>query len=454
MFTYRLFLKITIFLLISKSSFSQEDSTQIAQHAGKGSPWSAHFQTTFVSQKHLAFRSLYRGTNSLADTLEPAAKSLTATLYLGRRLWKGAAVYVNPEIAGGKGLSYALGVAGALNGETYRVGEVAPRIFLARAYLEQHFPIGNTDYVYTEDEDNQVASRVPVNRFTIRAGKFAIADYYDHNRYSNDPRTQFLNWSIWANGAWDYPANTQGYTSGVVLEYANPRWEFRISTVAVPRLANYHLMEYNSHAHSETVELEHKYAISQRQGAVLLTLSHTSSQAPSYASGIEAISARDTALLNAFTGVVEHKKYGGKKNGVFLNIKQDISNDIGAFARLGWNDGKYATWAFTEIDQTATAGVTINGKRWKRREDAAGLALALNGISKPHREFLNAGGYGFIIGDGKLNYGKEFIMETFYNARITRFFWLTFDYQFVQNPGYNKDRGPVHAFALRGHVHI
>ncbi len=392
--------------------------------------------------------------NSLADTLEPAARSLTATLFLGRKLWKGAAVYVNPEIAGGKGLSYAQGVAGALNGETYRVGEVAPRIFLSRAYLEQYIPIGNTDYIYAEDDDNHVAGLIPVKRFTIRAGKFAIADYYDHNQYSSDPRTQFLNWSVWADGAWDYPANTQGYTSGVVLEYADPRWEFRLATVAVPKLANYHLMEYNSRAHSETIELEHKYAINQRRGAILVTLSHTNSQAPSYASGIAAIATRDTALLNVFTGATEHKEYGGRKTGVFLNLRQEISNDIGAFARLGWNDGKYATWAFTEIDNTTTAGVSINGSRWKRQEDAIGLAFALNGISKPHREFLRAGGYGFIIGDGKLNYGKEFILETYYNAQLTHFFWLSFDYQFVKNPGYNKDRGPVHVFALRGHVHI
>ena len=419
------------------------------------SKWSSHFQTTIITQTHSGFRSLYSGPYSLADSVEPIATSSTATLFLGRKLWKGAAFYFNPEVTGGKGLSFATGVAGALNGETYRVGEVEPKVFIARAYLQQHIPLGNTAYEYVADDANQVADKVPVNRITITAGKFAIADIYDDNTYSKDPRTQFFNWSVWANGAWDYPANTRGYTMGIIAELIKPRWALRISSVAVPRIANYHLMEYNiSKAHSETVELEHIFLFNKRLDNIRFTASQTFSQAPSYKDGLNAITANDNFLLDVIQGIDERKAYGGKKYGLGLNVEYELTKEMGFFSRLGWNDGKYATWAFTEIDQTVNAGLSIKGTKWKRQDDVFGIAGVVNGISKDHKEYLKAGGYGFIVGDGGLNYGNEMIVETYYNAKLTKFFWLTFDYQFVKNPGYNKDRGPVHVFGIRGHVEL
>ncbi|WP_300599100.1 carbohydrate porin [Niabella sp.] len=417
--------------------------------------WTAHFQTTVIAQKHSGFRALYSGMNSLADSVEPTATSLTATLFLGRRLWKGAAIYVNPEVSGGKGLSFAQGVAGALNGETYRVGEVAPQVFIARAYLQQHIPLGNTSYEKVSDDNNQLEDQLPASRITISAGKFAISDFYDANEYSNDPRTQFFNWSLWANGTWDYPANTRGYTEGVVVELIKPRWAVRLSTVAVPRIANYHLMEYRpGKAHSETLELEHQHSINSHKGKISFIISNTHTRAPSYADGMKALAVNDSFLLAVIKGNAENTRYGGKKLELGLNIAQEITHDIGFFSRLGWNDGQYASWAFTEIDHTINAGLSAKGSRWKRPDDVWGLAAGLNGISKPHRDFLKNGGYGFIIGDGRLNYGLEGILETYYNARLTRFLSVTFDYQFIRHPGYNKDRGPVHAFGLRGHIDI
>ena len=199
------------------------------------SNWTSHFQLTVIGQKHSGFPSPYKGENSLADSVEPAAVSLTSTLFLGRRLWKGAAIYVDPEVAGGKGLSFATGVAGALNGETYRVGATEPQVFIARAYLQQHIPLRNTDYEYVADDLNQLAGRIPTDRVMISIGKFAISDFFDYNSYGKDPRTQFFNWSIWANGAWDYPADTRGYTYGMVTELIKPSWSIRLSSVAVPR---------------------------------------------------------------------------------------------------------------------------------------------------------------------------------------------------------------------------
>ncbi len=417
------------------------------------SKWSDHFQVTVISQKHLSFPAKYSGANSLSDSAEPTATSLTATLFLGRKLWKGAAFYFNPEVSGGKGLSFAKGVAGALNGETYRVGEVAPEVFIARAYFQQNIPLGIKNEE-APDGINQVGEMIPSNRITISAGKFAVSDFFDDNVYAKDPRTQFFNWSLWANGSWDYPANTRGYTFGIVTELIKPTWALRLSTVAVPRIANFHLMEYNIHAHSETFEFQHSFSINKRKGNVRFMASDTHSRSPSYSEGIKAVDDNNFFLLNVINGSSENNKYGGRKYGLGLNVEQEITNDIGFFARAGWNDGKDVSWAFTEIDRDISGGFSIKGNKWKRAGDVVGIAGAINGISPGHQTFLEDGGYGFIIGDGKLNYGHEQIIEAFYNAGLSKFFWLTLDYQFVKNPAYNKDRGPVNVFGIRGHIEL
>ena len=432
-------------LFTSFTVFAQSNDT------AKNSNWSDHFQLTVISQRHPSFPAKYSGANSLSDSAEPTATSETATLFLGRKLWKGAFFYLNPEVSGGKGLSFAKGVAGALNGETYRVGEVAPEVFIARAYLQQNIPIGAATEEM-RDGINQVQSILPANRITITVGKFAISDFYDDNTYTKDPRTQFFNWALWANGSWDYPADTRGYTYGVVAELIKPAWALRLSTVAVPRIANFHLMEYNIHAHSETFEFQHRVSIHKRKGNVRFMASRTFSRSPSYVAGIHAIADKNTYLLNVINGSVENNQYGGSKYGLGLNVDQEISNDIGFFARVGWNDGKYASWAFTEIDRTLSGGFSIKGNKWKRAEDVLGMGTAINGISEDHQLFLKEGGYGFIIGDSKLNYGLESIIEAYYSAALLKFLWLTLDYQFIKNPGYNKDRGPVNVFGVRAHV--
>ena len=399
---------IVLYFLYGQYAAAQSaDSTQ-------QSPWTAHFQLTVISQSHSGFKAAYSGVNSLADSVERGATSVTTTLFLGRRLWKGAALYFNPELSGGRGLSYAVGVAGALNGETYRIGDPAPVVSVARTYIQQNIPLGSAGYERLEDGVNQVADRVPSRRITITTGKFSMSDLYDRNSYSHDPRTQFLNWSLMSNGAWDYPANTKGYTMGVVAELIEPGWALRLSSVAVPKIANHPEMEYVfGKAHSETAELERKLTLNERPGTIRLLFSYTASRAPSYKAGLAALSADDTTVLKVISGNAEGTSYGGRKTGICLNAEQEIAKGIGAFARVGWNDGQYATWAFTEIDQTAQAGLSFKGTRWKRDNDVAGIAAVVNGISADHRAFLKAGGYGFIIGDGALNYGHEAILETY-----------------------------------------
>lgn len=415
--------------------------------------WTNHFQLTAISQSDLAFKAPYSGKNSLSPTAQNGATSISSTLFLGRKLWKNGAFYFNPEISGGSGLSFSQGVAGALNGETYRVGNVAPSFFIARAYFQETVAVGSKVYEQLDDDENQIKEKVPANRISIIAGKFAISDFYDNNIYSHNPRTQFLNWALMSNGAWDYPADTRGYTFGMITKLITPKWSIAISSVAVPRIANHPEMEYRiSNAHSETVELERKITLTKRPGALRVFLSDTHSKAPSYAQGMKALAANDTYILDVISGNAEGKSYGGKKTGLGFSGEQELNNELGIFMRTAWNDGKYATWAFTEIDRTFSCGVSIKGNRWKRSGDVIGIGAAINGLSTPHRNFLKAGGYGFIIGDGHLNYGAETILETYYNAFLSHFFWLTIDYQLVDNPAYNKDRGPVNAFAIRGHI--
>lgn len=441
------YLLLTIFKAHSLLAQST-DSTSV-------NPWSYHFQLTVIDQNHSGFKAQYSGMNSLADSVEMGAASVTSTLFFGRRLWKGAALYFNPELSGGHGLSYALGVAGALNGETYRIGDPAPVLSVARAYLQQMLPLGHTGYEDQADDINQLGGKVPSNRIVFTAGKFSMSDLYDKNIYSHDPRSQFINWALMSNGAWDYPANTKGYTMGLVVEWINPSFEVRASSVAVPVIANHPDMEYRfGKAHSETLELiKHIHLVAKRPGSIGLVASYTASRAPSYQEGLDALKTGDNYLLEVISGNAKGTAFGGKKTGLGLNLQQELTDDLGLFARAGWNDGKHATWAFTEIDQTISAGLSLKGSGWKRASDVVGLAEVVNGISADHREFLKEGGYGFIIGDGNLNYGHEAITEFYYNAQLTKTFWFSFDYQLVVNPGYNKDRqGPVHVFGLRGHV--
>jgi high affinity Mn2+ porin len=441
---------LLIVLVISRATclFAQiPDST-------RPDDWSSHFQLTVINQIHSGFHVAYNGVNSLADSVEPAATSITTTLFLGRKLWKGAAIYANPEVSGGRGLSYSVGVAGALNGETYRIGNPEPVLSLSRAYFQQSFPIGHTDYEDVTDVANRVADRLPTHRITITAGKYAMSDFYDVNTYSHDPRSQFLNWSLMSNGAWDYPADVKGYTEGLMVEWHTPAWAVRLSSVAVPVIANHPKMEYVfGKAQSETAEFERDMKIGSHPGVIRLLFSYTSSRAPSYKAGLQALKTGDTTLLKVISGNAEGMSYGGNKTGIGLNMEQELTGNIGAFARVGWNDGQHATWAFTEIDETAHIGLSFKGTPWWRSDDVIGVAAVVNGISAEHRAFLKAGGYGFIIGDGTLNYGHESIAEAYYKARLYEHCFLTFDYQYVTNPGYNKDRhGPVSVFAFRGHI--
>jgi high affinity Mn2+ porin len=411
--------------------------------AERPSWWSLHSQVTVVTQHHGSFPAAYSGRNSLEATPETRT-SVTGTVFFGARLWKGGELYFDPELSGGEGFSGVLGLAGFPNGEIYRVGVTKPTVVVARAYLQQTLGFGDATEV-VEDEPNQLAGRVPVQRLVVTFGKFSLTDFFDDNRYSHDPRGQFLNWALLGNGAWDYAADTRGYTWGVVGEYLREGWGVRAAAVLVPTEANgMHLDTRIADAHSFNLEGDRQYRLFGRPGAARLILYRNVARMGSYR---EAIEAAPTA-----PDVTATRRYSRDKNGVGLSVEQEVADGAGVFLRLGWNDGRNETWAFTEIDRAVTLGTSWSGRTWGRRSDRLAGALIVNGLSGDHRAYLAAGGYGFIIGDSALRYGPETIVEVYYDLALPRGLSVTGDYQYVARPAYNRDRGPLSIVALRVHL--
>ena len=444
----RIYLLIIYILVLPVLVFSQDKKET-------NNNWSTHFQTTVVYQHQNSFTAKYSGQNSL-DTNANEAYSQTSTIYFGRRLWKGASVYFNPEIAGGSGISHVVGLAGATNGETYRVGNPSPTLFIARGYLQQIIPIGKHQNEFQADGQNQLADSIPSSRIVISAGKFGISDFFDDNTYNHDARSQFLNWSIMAHGAWDFPADVRGYTSGVVVELIKPIWAIRFAAVQVPLQANGLSMDLAiSKANSETLEFEKKWTVHKRPGAIRASGFLTFSRAPEYSLAINDLKNRDSTRFLVLCGKKEWDNYEGKKYGFAFNAEQEVANGIGMFARYSWCDGHSGDWAFTEIDRNFQLGINFDGKRWKRKDDALGICAAFNGLAKDHKAYLEAGGMGFIIGDGKLNYGTENILEIYYRAKVLSYLYLSADFQYITNPAYNKDRsGPIYVPGIRAHVEL
>jgi len=408
-----------------------------------------HFQTTYIYQYKPSFHSPYDALHSLTGK-EEKQNSLTATLYAGARLWKGAEVYINPEIAGGSGLSGACGMGGSSNGETFRVGDPAPTLYLGRAYISQYIPLGPQSDELQDDEANQVRVKTPVNYVKITAGKYSLADVFDLNNYSNSTRTQFMNWSIMNNGAWDFAANVRGYTYILSAVVNWKRTTFKIAAASLPKTANGNELQTRIDS-SLSLNAEISQLFKVRGRDLNLRLLAFNNHAPM---GIykDAIAHRVAGTPD----IVAVEQHGRNKYGFGLNMDYAASDVLGIFARLGWNDGKTETWCFTEIDQTLSVGASLNGKYWKRPDDVAGIALAGNGLSKDHHNYLAAGGYGFVLGDGTLNYAPEGIAEVYYSWKpsLKAPLYLSGDYQFVINPGYNSDRGPVNIFSFRVHVEI
>lgn len=415
-----------------------------AQDTVKQQQFSFHFQETTITQYKPAFSAPYSGANSLS-TLSETQTSLTTSLFGAARLWKGAEAVFDPEISGGAGLSKTLGVAGFPNGETFRVGEVAPKIYIARLYFQQNFEWGTEKDTITDDQ-NQLAGLKSKRYFSFTVGKFGMADFFDGNEFSHDPRTQFMNWALMDNAAWDYPANTRGYVLGAFTELGQPNWTLRFAFTMVTTTANGAIWDAKIlHANTQTLEYERRYTINGQKGTVRVLGFLNNGKFGNYA---QAIAQNPTAPVVDTT-----QAYGRHKYGFGISADQYLSKDFGVFAKVSYNDGHTETWFFTEIDRSLSFGGVLKGTSWKRPDDELGLAFVGNGLSAPHRQYLADGGYGFLIGDGRLNYSPEMIAELYYKINaFQKKFWLTPDYQFILHPAYNTDRGPVNVFSLRAHI--
>jgi high affinity Mn2+ porin len=418
--------------------------SSLAQDTVKQSRFSLHFQQTIITQYKPAFSASYTGQNSLLPTQETQS-SITSTLFGAARLWKGAEAYFNPEISGGAGLSQTLGVAGFPNGETFRVGAAEPKIYIARLYFKQNFEWGNEKDTL-EDDANKLAGLKSKRYFSFAIGKFGMADFFDGNEFSHDPRTQFMNWSLMDNGAWDYPANTRGYVLGSVAELGQPDWTLRFAFTLVVTKENSSIWDAKiGKANTQTLEFEKRYTLSGEKGTVHVLGFLNNGKFGNYR---EAITLNPTA-----PNVDTIQAYGRHKYGFGVSADQYLTEDFGVFAKVSYNDGHNETWFFTEIDRSISFGAIFKGSSWKRADDELGLAFVDNGISSNHRAYLAAGGYGFLIGDGKLNYSPEMIAELYYKVNAyQKKIWLSPDYQFILHPAYNADRGPVNVFGIRAHV--
>lgn len=416
----------------------------LAQDTTKQQNFNFHFQQTVITQFKPGFSAPYTGDNSLLTGKETQS-SLTTTFFGGARLWKGAEAYFNPELSGGSGLSKTVGIAGFPNGETFRVGSAEPKIYIARLYFTQKFEWGN-DKESIEDDVNQLAGLQSKRYLKFTIGKFGMADFFDGNEFSHDARSQFMNWALMDNAAWDYPANTRGYVMGALAELGQPTWALRAAFTMTTTTANGAIWDQRiGRANTMTLEYEKRYDINGNKGTVRVLGFRNNGKMGDY---------RQAILNNPIAPVVDtNLTYGKHKYGFGIGADQYLSKNFGVFAKVSWNDGHTSTWAFTEIDQSLSLGAVLKGSSWKREDDELGLAFVGNGISGPHRDYLAAGGYGFIIGDGQLNYAHELIAEVYYKVNAyQKKLWLTPDYQFIANPAYNRDRGPVNVFSLRAHV--
>lgn len=419
---------------------------QTAEPAVAAERWNIYYQATSIGQYHGSFPSPYADQFSLQGHPEAEA-SLTTTLFFGLRLAPNTQLYFDPEVAGGRGFSGVNGLANPSNGELPRVASATPKPYLARLYVTQDFALGS-ECEKEESDENQLAGCRPAKRYSISAGRFTVTDFFDDNRYSHDPRTQFMGWAVMYNGAWDYAADTRGYTWGWVHELHLRRWSLRYASAAMPKVANGLRFDRRLLVNrSDMFEGEIRGKIHGRDGAVRVLSYLNHFDGGSYAAAIRL--AQQTGTRPDITAVVHN---GALKYGFGVSADQELTKGVGVFGRLGWNDGKTESFAFTAIDRLATAGVSVSGERWRRPEDTVATELTVAGISAVHAEYLANGGFDFLLGDGALRYGPEYQWESYYSARLFSGFFAAIDAMHYTNPAYNRDRGPLWAGSLRVHM--
>lgn len=403
--------------------------------------WNWHLQNTDVVQATPGFSARYSGPNSL-DKNGEIRETVSYDLYAGARLWDGAEAHIDGLMWQGFGLSKTLGVEGFPNGEAFRLGTRDPKAIIARLFIRQTINLGG-DKEAVEDDALNLAGHRSVSRLTFTLGRYSVKDIFDNNTYANDSRTQFMSWALMANEAWDYPADSLGYITGLAAELNQPGWAARYGFFQMPPVSNGMGDDHHfSKAWGMVTEFERDYRVAGHPGAVRLLLYHNRAHMGSYQAALDA--------PERPADIVATRAYR-TKDGLGVNVEQEVARDVGVFARLGWSDGRNEAWTFADVDRAASLGVSVKGASWGRPDDTIALAGVLNGISGVHRAFLAAGGTGILAGDGALNYGTERDLEAYYSFHLATRLNATLDYQFVANPAYNRDRGPVSIFGIRLH---
>ena len=402
-----------------------------------------HAQATFTGQSVLGFAAPYSGPNSLKpnDTQETA----DVTAFLGTRLWQGAEFWVNPELDQGFGLSNTLGAAGFPSGEAYKVGKTAPYFKLPRAFLRQTIALGG-DPANVDAAANQLAGQQSAERLVITLGKFSVGDVFDTNSYAHDPRADFMNWAIIDTGTFDYAANAWGFTFGGAAEWYRGAWTLRAGLFNLSKLPNVPSLETDLSQYQLVSEVEHRHTIAGHAGAVRLALWANHGRFLKLADAIAVYTTTHT-MPDPASLRRDQTRIGGQ-----IDAEQELTANLGIFLRAGISDGSLETYDFTDIDRTLNLGAQLKGTGWGRADDRIGLAGVINGISHTRQTYLADGGLGVLVGDGRLPHpGNEMIVESYYDWQAVKGVNLTADYQFIANPGYNRDRGPAHVIALRLH---
>ncbi len=408
--------------------------------------WNLHGQSTVVEQGYPGFSGA-NGPESL-DSRAQNKETFSATLYAGARMpWSDSEnsteFYVDPELNEGYGLSHVLGVAGFPNGEAQKAGEPYPILDWARFFVRQTFGLGGEREDVASDA-NQLGGSRDISRLTITAGRLSIPDLFDNNTYSHDPRTQFMNWALMDGGAYDYVADQKGYTGGFAAELNQKNWAVRYGYFFAPKDPNSRFLDESfTGKGGHNLELEERYAIADQPGVLRLLGFANIANAGNYREALENPDPNQ-GILDTRTGRVKY--------GFVVNAEQALTDDLGLFSRLSWNDGQEEISSYTDIDQSLSGGLSLKGSQWDRPDDTIGLAGVINGLSQAQIAFLKAGGTGILIGDGSLNYAPEKIIEAYYTYTVAKPLTTTADYQFISDPAYNQNRGPVNVFALRAHL--
>ncbi len=407
--------------------------------------WNVHAQATFLPQGYPGLRSPYASPLSLPGGGQ-TQETWTTTVFLGMKLWEGGEIYFNPETAQGFGLNGTLGLGGFSNGEAQKAGSAFPRVRAQRYYFKQTFGLGG-EQEDVADAPNQLAGKRDIDRVTLVVGRFALGDFFDNNAYSHDPRADFMNWALWESAAYDFPADLPGYTRGAMVELNRKNWAVRAALVEVPSQPNSDILQFKSGG--TIVEFEERHSIFDQPGKLRVGAFGNQGVMGNYRQAL-AIEAMDPS--QDINGVMASIRHVNPKYGVYANLEQQLVKDVGLFARASWNDGQNEILSFTDIDRSVSGGLSIKGSFWGRPDDSVGIGAAVNGLSAAHRDFLAAGGFGLLIGDGRLNYSQERIFEAYYAYLVTKGVTLTADYQYITNPAYNADRGPVSIFSGRLHA--